>query len=88
MSNKLKRRSPNYSSNRLQSAGNAAGVIRCTNVRADPKYFLLENNTKQQHRQQQDPAQQRLWARSCQDGAHEHLGNGWELTSNPTYQPC
>lgn len=44
MSNKLKRRSPNYSSNRLQSAGNAAGVICCTNVRADPKYFLLENN--------------------------------------------
>lgn len=44
MSNKLKRRSPNYSSNRLQSAGNAAGVIRCTNARADPKYFLLENN--------------------------------------------
>lgn len=44
MSNKLKRRSPNYSSNSLQSAGNAAAVICCTNVRADPKYFLLENN--------------------------------------------
>jgi len=44
MSNKLKRRSPNYSSNRLQSAGNAAGAIRYANVGADPKYFLLENN--------------------------------------------
>lgn len=44
MSNKLKRRSPNYSSNSLQSAGNAAAVICCTNVRADPKYFLVENN--------------------------------------------